>query len=239
MPARSGDHLPRSGEGRTDRGAETLAETDAYGVEMPGPLGGRRARGHDGVEQPSAVQVGRQPMSVGPSAHFGDAGQRLDSPGAAIVRDLEGQHAGVGLMFAIGANQAGQLIEPQQAKVAFDRLDRDSAQLGISGLLVVENVAARLAQKFIARPAMQPDANLIRHRARRDQQRSLLAEELGQAGLEPQDGGVFVENVVADFRGGHCGPHAGGRLGERVAAKIQGAMCGRHGLAGRLSWGFS
>ena len=66
----------------------------------------------------------------------------------------------------------------------------------------------------------QPDAGLIGLSARREKERVLGADQLGDALLEPAGRGVAVEYVVADFRLGHRAPHAGGRLGDGVGAEI-------------------
>ena len=82
------------------------------------------------------------------------------------------------------------------------------------------------AQKLVARLAVDADADLVAHRAGGDEQRRLLAEQVGDALLEPVDGGVFAEDVVADLGGGHGGAHGGRGAGDRVAAEVD------HGKAG-------
>ena len=74
---------------------------------------------------------------------------------------------------------------------------------------------------------MNTDGDLVRHRARRDEEGRLLAKKLGRALFEGLDGRVFGHHVVADLGLGH-------RL---VALRESGAS--RYRIAGRLpawSW---
>jgi hypothetical protein len=81
-------------------------------------------------------------------------------------------------------------------------------------------VTVRVAQEFVARLAVDADAQLVAHRAGGDEQGGLLAEEGGRFFLEPIDRGVFAVDVVADLGRGHGGAHAGRGAGERVAAEV-------------------
>jgi hypothetical protein len=72
---------------------------------------------------------------------------------------------------------------------------------------------------------------LIRHRAGWKEERRLLSEQLRNAGLEPAGGGVAIEVVIADFRGGDGLSHRLGRPGDGVAAEID-----RHGAEGRAEY---
>ena len=119
------------------------------------------------------------------------------------------------------ANAAGQLLQSQNAESPFDRLSGDAAELGVSRLLEVVDMAARFAEKFVAGPAMKPQADLVRHRAGGNEQGHFLAQQSGDPLFELCDRGIFVKHVVADFGGSHRGPHPGRRLGDRVAAEVQ------------------
>ncbi len=55
--------------------------------------------------------------------------------------------------------------------------------------------------------AQHAQRDLVRHRARRHEDRSLLAEPRGELGLELVDRRVFAAAVVADHRLGHRAPH--------------------------------
>ena len=80
------DHdVGRSGQDRPDRGAEALRQTGHDGGDRVGEVGGRRAGGHFGVEEPGPVHVDGQP----PGRH----GQRLQ--GGHRPGDAPRRHVGV------------------------------------------------------------------------------------------------------------------------------------------------
>ena len=56
------DQLRRAGQAGAQRRAQALGEVDPRGVEAGGILGGGHARGDDGVHQPRAVHVQPQPV---------------------------------------------------------------------------------------------------------------------------------------------------------------------------------
>ena len=58
----------------------------------------------------------------------------------------------------------------------------------------------------------------------RDEQAGLLAEQLGGALLERDDGRVVAEDVVADLGLGHRAAHGGRRAGDGVAAQVDRAV---------------
>ncbi len=67
---------------------------------------------------------------------------------------------------------------------------------------------------------VQPDADLVGHRAGRHVERGLLAGDLGGALLQPVDGRIVAEPVVADLGVGHGPAHGGGGRGDGVRTEI-------------------
>ena len=67
---------------------------------------------------------------------------------------------------------------------------------------------------------VQPHADLVGHRAGRHVERGLLAGDLGGALLQPVDGGIVAEPVVADLRVGHRLAHGGGGSGDGVRTEV-------------------
>ena len=90
------------GQRRADRGAQPLAEADAHGVEVLRPAVGRDAGGHDGVEQPCAVQVRPQAVGVGPIADRLHDFVRLDAARAAVVRVLQADQPRADQVLVVG-----------------------------------------------------------------------------------------------------------------------------------------
>ena len=78
----------------------------------------------------------------------------------------------------------------------------------------------RFAEQLIARPCVDPNGDLIGHRPRRHEERSLLAQKLGRALLEELDGRVFSVDIVTDRGFGHRASHRGRRLGNGVGPQV-------------------
>ena len=74
----------------------------------------------------------------------------------------------------------------------------------------------------VARTAVNGERDLIAHRARRHEQRRLLAQQLRHHRLEAVHGRVFAVLLVAHIRLGHGAPHRGCRAGDRIAEQVDG-----------------
>ena len=111
--------------------------------------------------------------------------------------------------------------EPHDAEFAFHRPGGNAANLRVAALLVVVDVAAFLADQFVAGPAMRTDGDQIRHRPAGHEQRRLLAQPLGNDPLQAEDRGVVAQNVVAHLGGRHRRAHRRGGPGDGIAAKIE------------------
>ena len=180
---------------------------------MAAPLFLRNAGCRGRVPQAGAVQVRRQAGVAGPAANFDDVLVRLDLAGTAIVRVFEAHQPRADEVVVFGPNQAAQLIDMQHAGRPFDRAGDDAAELGERPLLVVVDVAARFAEELVARLAMDSHAHLVGHRARRHEDRGLLAQNLGRHPLQPVAGRIDVDHVVVHLRIGDGRAHFGRRGG--------------------------
>ena len=81
-------------------------------------------------------------------------------------------------------------------------------------------MGVRFEQELGARLGDERDTRLVRLRARREEQRIVGTEQLGDALLQPARRGIAVQDVIADLGFGHGAAHAGRRLGNGVGAKI-------------------
>ncbi len=112
-------------------------------------------------------------------------------------------------------------IEVHRAvRVVLERTDARPDDHRMPGGLVDDEVVFAAADRFLAAAEVRELGDQVAHRARRDEQPGLLAEQLGGAILEGVDGRVVAEDVVADFGVGHHPPHRRGRLGHRIASEI-------------------
>ena len=91
---------------------------------------------------------------------------------------------------------------------------------GRAAELVDEHVRVLLGDEHVARPAVELQGDLVRHRRGRQEERALLAEQLGDPLLELVDRRVFLHLLVADDRRRDGGAHPRRRAGDGVGAKI-------------------
>ena len=70
---------------------------------------------------------------------------------------------------------------------------------------------------------MEPDRDLVCHRARWHEECRLHVDDLGRELLESVDARIFAVHVIADFGPGDRVPHAGRRFRHGVAAQIDDA----------------
>jgi hypothetical protein len=93
-------------------------------------------------------------------------------------------------------------------------MHRRTAELGD------EDVRELLGDQLVAGLAEHPQRDLVRHRRRRDEDRVILAEDLGRAPLELVDGRVLPDLLVADLGVRDRLPHRLCRLRRRVRTKV-------------------
>ena len=218
QPTGLADRLARAGQCRADRCPEALREADRDRVEIMPPLPSRPARRHDRVHEPGAVQVHGQVMLVRPSADLGDTLDRVDPAAAAIVRVLQADQPRPDVMGVVGTDETAQVVEREEAAVAFERPRRHAREPGDPAGLPDVDVRRRAAQELVAGLRVHADGDLVGHRAGGDEDRGLLAQELGGPFLEGLDRRVVAEDVVADLRLGHRPTHAGRRPRDRVGS---------------------
>ena len=86
--------------------------------------------------------------------------------------------------------------------------------------LVDEHVRVLLRDEHVARPAVELERDLVGHRRGRQEERALLAEQLGDPFLQLVDRRVFLHLLVADDRRRDGGAHPRRRASDGVGAKI-------------------
>jgi hypothetical protein len=93
-------------------------------------------------------------LFVRPPTYLSDALVGQHSPCRAIVRLLKANQPRSSQVNVFSSHLVAKLIDFQNAVLAHDRLDTDSADLGIASLFVIENVTISFTQEFITRAAM-------------------------------------------------------------------------------------
>jgi hypothetical protein len=86
--------------------------------------------------------------------------------------------------------------------------------------LVVDNVAAGVADHLAPRPAVEVQGDLIAHRAGGDEERRLHADGGRRLLLQAVDGRIFAEDVVPHLGLGHRPAHLRVGPGHRVGPQI-------------------
>ena len=109
-----------------------------------------------------------------------------------------------------------------------DRLRLHAAEHRAAARLVAIGVRALADQVLVAALAMAHQRREVALRARRHEQRRLLAEHRGDALLQRVDGGVVAEHVVAQRRGHHRVAHRRRRPGDGVAAQVDRSVAITH-----------
>ena len=162
---------------------EPLAEADRDGVERarPTPPRGRRSR-------PSRSRGGRRrgaspARSSAPSSQIAwIASSGVDRAAAAVVRVLQADEPGADGVHVVRADLAFEVGDVEQPVVAVDRAAGDAAERRRAAGFPEVDVAGRFEEDFVLRPAVDADRDLVRHRARWDEQRRLLAEAAPRRG---------------------------------------------------------
>src|SRR4051812_40325472 len=115
----------------------------------------------------------------GPATDFCYCIIRLNPAGAAVVSVFEAHEPRSSVMVIFRMYSIHELLDLQHTMIALDRLCGDPKELGIRALLIAENVTVGFTEEFVARLAVNADAKLIAHGARRDEQRGFFAEHRG------------------------------------------------------------
>lgn len=116
-----------TGQGGTDGSPQALAEADADGIEVLGPLDRWNPGCGFGIEQPGAIQMGFQLVVASPLA---DVDQLLIGPdrsATSIVGVFQTDQARPHQMIPFGPDHPTQLIEVQDAILPWDRASDQAA----------------------------------------------------------------------------------------------------------------
>ena len=133
------------------------------------------------------------------------ASRGVTAPAGAVVRVLE-REDGRARQVVDGVRR-GSTRRPAPAssrpRGPLDRPRQQARQRRHARHLVVEDVALRLEDDLGAGARVDVQRELVAHGARRDEERSLVPEDLGGLLLEAVDGRILAVDVVADLGLGH------------------------------------
>lgn len=118
----------------------------------------------------------------------------------------------------------GLCVEDAVAVVELDELDPGVHRR--RAVLVGHHVLAPPRHDRRPGPGQDTERNLVRHDARRHEQRCRLADACRECLFEGTNGGVLAVVVVPDLGVGHGAPHRSGRARHGVAAQVHNAAVG-------------
>jgi hypothetical protein len=219
-PARLEDEVLRPGHEGAHRRAEPLREADGDERRVARVHLRRDAGRGGGVPEPRAVHVEVQAAAPRDLAEGADALERVDRAAAAVVRvlDLDDARARVDVVGRPDQLLDGARVE--EPALGGDRPRLHAPERSQRAGLERDAVGARVADDLVAGAGEDAERDLVRHRARRDEERRLLPEERGHPLLEPVHARVLAVHVVPDLRPRHRLAHGRGGPRHRVGAKV-------------------
>ena len=211
----------RPGEHGAERAAEPLREAERDGVDARADRCRRNAERDGGVHQPRTVHVHADAGGPGDGDDGVELGERPHAPARDVVRVLDDEHGRALVDHVLDGR--GRRVHLRRREPAADAGQADGEEPRVRGCaaeLVDEHVRVLLGDEHVARPAVELQGDLVRHRRGRQEERALLAEQLGDPLLQLVDRRVFLHLLVADDRGRDGGAHPRRRAGDGVGAKI-------------------
>ena len=160
-----------------------------------------------------------EPRSARRLADRADLLEWEDSTPAAVVRVLDTDESRPREVAVIGIDVRCDVAGLEQP-VRTHRDGRDAGERRHGARLEEEDVRVLGSDRRVARPRPGPDRDLVRHGARRHQQRRLLAEALGGHLFEAANRGILAVHVVPDLRARDSVAHLGRRARDGVTAEV-------------------
>ena len=165
--------------------------------------------GHDRVHQPRAVQVRAQAGGRGGAEHAAQAVERPHAAAGDVRRVLHGDEPRARRVAVRGVvERRGQRGGVEGAARAVERGEHRAPQRRRAARLEAQRVGGAVQQHLVAAVAeVQAEADRVAHRARRQEDGGLVAEQLGDALAQRRDRRVGEALLVADVGLGHRAAH--------------------------------
>ena len=115
----------------------------------------------------------------------------------------------IGSWGSVGSRKAASISAGSSVPSGRSSSDADAGadDDGVAGRLVEDDVVLATGDRLLAAREVGQLGDEVAHRPGGDEQAGLLAEQLGGALLEGDDGRVVAEDVVADLGLGHRAAH--------------------------------
>ena len=181
----------------------------------------RLVASHECVEEPRAVQMHGNVVLLADSPDALDLTQVPAASSAFVDGVLDGHETRprkVGIVAPVDV--LADLRGGKPPVLALQQAHRGAGVRRYAAALVQIDVRQLVADHLIPGLRMDLDADLIGHRARRTEQRGLLAKQIRGLPLQLVDGLVLTEYVVTDLRLQHRFQHRRGRSGDGIASYV-------------------
>jgi len=193
------DGCARAHENRTDGSAQALREAEVDGVETASEIGDADVEGDGGVEDAGAIEVGGKAVRCGSLPDFFVGGERGYGATGHIVRVLQADETGGGMVIKFGRDGAADLLPGEDAALGGDGARQAAGESGHHRHLPIEYVGAGFADDLLSVLSVEADGNLVAHSAGWNEDGGFPAEDFRGARFETVDGWVFPVDVVAHF----------------------------------------
>src|SRR5829696_5682502 len=217
-----GDHqLGGPGDDGAERTPETLREAERHGVEAPAVLRGGKPRCDRRVEQPRPIEVDADAELARRRDERVDLVERPDAAARAVVRVLDRDDPRARVVRATRLPERRPHLVWREA--AGDRRKAARDEAGVHRRppeLGEQQVRVLLREQLVARPRLDPQRDLVRHRGRRQEDGLLLPEQRGGGVLELEHRRVLALLFVADLRARDRLAHRRRRPRRRVGAQV-------------------
>jgi hypothetical protein len=160
-----------------------------------------------------------QPELVRGGDRGGQLVERPDSPAGAAVRLLEHDDTR-GLEPVCGGDRLADLVGGDPPRIPGQRAGDQARVNGGTACLEDQDVRALFGDQLPARPREDAQSDLVGHRRRRQEEGTLLPQELGRPPLELVDRRVLLLLLVTDLGLSHRRQHCRGRFRRRVGTEV-------------------
>ena len=123
-------------------------------------------------------------------------------------------------MILFGVNDVRNVARAKNTRAVVDQSELDRGVPGRSAHLETHHVLVAARDDDVAGPGEHAHRDLVRHDARRYEDRLGLGDHGGESLLEFVDRGILVVTHVTDLRARHGFAHRGCGLGHRVTSQV-------------------
>ncbi len=216
QPSGAGDEGARAHQQRSHRRPQPLGEADGDAVKGSSQFVYPVTARHGGIEQARPVQMQLQPALVDELAHRLQVVKRQH---LAIVGVFEADQPGLHKMGIVRGDGCRHIGHRQRTVCLHGNgLQRDRTQHGAPLGLIAIDVGPLAHDGPLTALTVTHHRQQVGHGAGGNKQRGLLAQQLGPAGLQCIDAGIFPVDIIPHLGMQHALAHGIRGLGDRITS---------------------